>query len=335
MWNIKMPSATSEKSLSKSISMLKAVATPVMTIAAVVIMVAAAIKLTNSARISGAFCSPTFVFATLIAVVYRAINPIGWNLVLAGLGYPTNVIGSTRVWLLAESRRWLPGGIWGYASRATQAGELGVPVSVASASMLIELLITMAAAVIVSLVGVAFHYEDLAGTIRRMVVEKSNFRFGGPAVVALFIILVVLVFATHRSLIRKLTNLAEKFKLLADVKVDWSRIGAALGYMTLMAVINGTIGVCLLPIIDSTASVPVAAMIAATATAWIIGFLAFFSPGGVFVREAALATLLLPWIPYETGIAMAVLSRIAQLAAELICMTPIMLPGRRLSINLS
>ena len=330
-----MPTVAAEKKLSKSIVMLKAVATPLMTITAVVIMVGAAIKLTNSARISGAFCSLTFVFATLISVVYRAVNPIGWNLVLGGLGYRTNVIGSTRVWLLAESRRWLPGGIWGYASRATQAGELGVPVSVASASMLIELLITMAAAVIVSLVGVAFHYEDLADTIQRMVVEKSNIRFGTPAVAALIDRLAALVVATHRTLIRNLANLAEKFKLLADVKVDWSRIGAALGYMTLMAVVNGTIGVCLLPIIDSSASVPVAAMIAATATAWIIGFLAFFSPGGVFVREAALATLLLPWIPYETGIAMAVLSRIAQLAAELICMLPIVLPGRRLSITLS
>ncbi len=330
-----MPPVATEKRLSKSIAILKAVATPAMTIAAVAIMVGAAIKLTNSARISGAFCSPAFAFATLIAIVYRAINPIGWNLVLGGLGYQTNVVGSTRVWLLAESRRWLPGGIWGYASRATQAGELGVPVSVASASMLIELLITMAAAVIVSLVGVAFHYEDLADTIRRMVVEKSNLHAGGPAVVALLVIFAALVFATRKTLTRKLANLAEKFKLLSGVKVDWSRIGAALGYMTLMAVVNGTIGVCLLPIIDSTASVPAAAMIAATATAWIIGFLAFFSPGGVFVREAALATLLLPWIPYETGIAMAVLSRIAQLAAEIICMLPIMLPSRRLSITLS
>ena len=330
-----MPTVATEKRLSKSITLLKAVATPIMTIAAVAIMVAAAIKLTNSARISGAFCSPTFVLATLIAIAYRAVNPIGWNLVLGGLGYQTNLIGSIRVWLLAESRRWLPGGIWGYASRATQAGELGVPVTVASASMLIELLITMAAAAIVSLIGVAFHYNDLADTIHRMVLDNSNIHLGIPAVGGLVLILAALVFATHRSLIRKISNLTEKFKLLSGVKFDWSRIGAALGYMTLMAVVNGTIGVCLLPIIDSTASVPVAAMIAATATAWIIGFLAFFSPGGVFVREAALATLLLPWIPYETGIAMAVLSRIAQLAAELICMLPIVLPGRRLSITLS
>ena len=306
-----------------------------MTIGAVVIMVAAAIKLTNSARISHAFFSPTFVFATMISVAYRAVNPIGWNLVLAGLGYRTSVMGSIRVWLHSESRRWLPGGIWGYASRATQAGELGVPVSVASASMLIELLITMAAAVIVSLVGVAFHYQDLADTIRRMVIEKSNIPSGVTATGAVVVVMSVLLFATRRTLVRKLGGLAEKFKLLSNVKLDLSRIGGALGYMTLMAVVNGMIGVCLLPIIDSNASVPVAAMIAATATAWIIGFLAFFSPGGVFVREAALATLLLPWIPYETGIAMAVLSRIAQLAAEFICMLPIMLPGRRLSTILS
>ena len=330
-----MQTAATEKSLSKSIAILKAIATPIMTIAAVAIMIAAAVKLTNSARISGAFCSATFAFATLIAVFYRAVNPIGWNLVLAGLGYQTNVMGSTRVWLHSESRRWLPGGIWGYASRATQAGDLGVPVSVASASMLIELVITMGAAVIVSLIGVAFHYKDLSDTIRRMVLEKANFPFGVPAVGVSFVILIALVYAARRTLIRKFTMLAERFKLLAGVKIDWSKMGAALGYMTLMAVVNGMIGVCLLPIIDSTASVPVAAMIAATATAWIIGFLAFFSPGGVFVREAALATLLLPWIPYETGIAIAVLSRIAQLAAELFCMLPIVLPIRRMPITLT
>ena len=267
------------KSFSKSVVMLKSVVTPVMTVVAVAMMIATAIKLTNSTRISGVIFSSTFFFATLLAIFYRAVNPIGWKLVLAGMGYRTPTMGSIRVWLLAESRRWLPGGIWGYASRATQAGQLGVPVSVASASMLIELLITMAAAVLISGVGVLFHHDELTESILRPVVEKLNGQWTGVAVAA-FLLCGVIGFATRRTVYRKLAVLAERFKLLAAVRFDWKILSAALGYMVLMAMINGAIGICLLPLMETSAAVPFAAMVAATASAWIIGFLAFFSPGG-------------------------------------------------------
>jgi len=185
-----------------------------MTVVAVAMMIATAVKLTNSTRISGVIFSSTFLFATLLAIFYRAVNPIGWTLVLAGMGYRTPTMGSIRVWLLAESRRWLPGGIWGYASRATQAGQLGVPVSVASASMLIELLITMAAAVLISGVGLLFHHGELTESILKPVVEMLNGRLTGVAVGAFFVCGVI-GFAMRRTLHRKLAILLERFKLLA------------------------------------------------------------------------------------------------------------------------
>jgi len=86
-----------------------------------------------------------------------------------------------------------------------------------------------------------------------------------------------------------------------------------------MAALNGAVNSVLLNAV-SFENVPVIAMIAATATAWIIGFFAFFSPGGILIREAALAALLLPWLPYETGFALAILSRFAQLIAEVVGM---------------
>ena len=84
-------------------------------------------------------------------------------------------------------------------------------------------------------------------------------------------------------------------------------------------VLNGAVNSVLLNAV-STENVPWVAMIAATATAWIIGFFAVFSPGGILVREAALAALLLPWLPYETGFILAILSRFAQLIAEVVGM---------------
>jgi hypothetical protein len=327
--DVKMQMVIGEKRRVTLPAALKAIATPALTIAAVAMMATAAIKLTNKTGSFGVFCSPTFLLATIIAIVYRAVNPIGWNLVLGGLGYPTNKIDSIRIWLIAESRRWLPGGIWGYASRATRSAELGVPVGVASASMLIELMITVAAAMLLTMIGVIFHYNDLAETLQRMILEKIDIRILAAASAVGVVILSVMVFATRRKVIVRLADLIDRFKLLADVNINTAKIGSALGYMILMAMLNGLIGLALLPMVDGMASVPALAMMAATAAAWIIGFFAFFSPGGLFVREAALATLLLPWIPYETGITMAIFSRIAQMVAEASCMLPMIWQGCR------
>lgn len=266
-----------------------------------------------------------FFGATLLATLYRVVNPIGWTLILHGMGYPTHVPSSIRIWLLSESRRWLPGGVWGYASRAVAAGKLGVPVSVASASIAVELIITMAAAFAVGLLGLAFHYEQLANTFYELV-SKQTERLGGTnvalAVAGAVLTCTVLGFVARRKFLTKATGLLERVKLMGSIRLNWTKLATALSYLVAMAVLNGLVNHSLLSVVTSQ-SVPVVVMIAATATAWIVGFLAFFSPSGILVREATLAMLLLPWLPYELGITLAVLSRIAQLLAEVVCMLPV------------
>ena len=71
--------------------------------------------------------------AIVLAIVYRFVNALGWPLVLDAMGRSVNRLDATRIWLRAESQRWLPGGVWGYASRAAQAERLSVPATFASA----------------------------------------------------------------------------------------------------------------------------------------------------------------------------------------------------------
>jgi hypothetical protein len=285
----------------------------------------AAYKLTTAYNVAGSLCTMSFAIAVVVAIVYRFVNPYGWTLVLAGLGYPTSTVGSVRIWLLSESNRWLPGGIWGYATRAVQAKRLGVPINVASGSMLVELLVTLSAAVVVSLLGLLFHFERFSSTFH----ELLSKRIDGVAfwVVAIFVLALCfgLGFVTRRKFSKKLDGLVKRFQLLNSVHFRWRPLVFAMGYMLLMAGLNGCVNLSLLPAVGVEDSVPVLVMIAATATAWIVGFLAFFSPGGILVREATLAALLLPWLPYEAGITLAVLSRVAQLLAEIVCVAIVFL----------
>ena len=185
--------------------------------------------------------------------------------------------------------------------------------------MAIELLATIAAAVCVSVPGVAIYYRELYSTVCELG-ENS----GLNSSIALWLVLAGIGTATTSWLLReklkqKISKAAQKFESLRSVKIQPKWLAGSIGYLTLMAILNGAINSVLLNAV-SAESVPLVAMIAATATAWIIGFFAFFSPGGILVREAALAALLLPWLPYEVGFALAILSRFAQLIAEVVGM---------------
>ena len=139
------------------------------------------------------------------------------------------------------------------------------------------------------------------------------------------------IWLMREKLKQKVTRAVQKFESLRGVKIQPRWMMSSIGYLTLMAVLNGAINSVLINAV-STEQVPLVAMIAATATAWIIGFFAFFSPGGILVREAALAALLLPWLPYEVGFALAILSRFAQLIAEVVGMGAAVWKAQQLSL---
>lgn len=297
----------------------KSVATTLLTLTVVVTIAATAWKMQQQHDLTAPLKSFPFVAGTLLAILYRITNPFAWNLVIRGLGHKVSVENSTRIWLLAESRRWLPGGIWGYTSRAIAAKEIGLNKTTASTSMAIELLVTIVAAACVSMIGVTIHYKELQSTVSELTKTSSLNSGLLPGILIVSIAGAVVVLLLRNTLQQKIQNVIQKFKSLRGVNLQTNWLVASVAYLILMAALNGTINSVLLNAVSSQ-NVPMIAMIAATATAWIIGFFAFFSPGGILVREAALAALLLPWLPYETGFALAILSRFAQLFAEVIGM---------------
>ena len=300
-------------------SLTRSIMTPLLTVIVVVTIAITAWKLHQQHDLTAPLMSYSFVAATILAIIYRIANPFGWNLVVRGMGHKVSAVESTRIWLLAESRRWLPGGIWGYTSRAVASQEIGLTKTVASGSMAIELLATIAAAAGVSVIGVAFYHRELNSTVCELV-ESSGLNTS----VALWLFVggigtAATIWLMREKLKQKVTRAVQKFESLRGVKIQPRWMMSSIGYLTLMAVLNGAINSVLINAV-STEQVPLVAVIAATATAWIIGFFAFFSPGGILVREAALAALLLPWLPYEVGFALAILSRFAQLIAEVVGM---------------
>lgn len=291
---------------------------PLLTILALVLMGAATWKLNRNVNLGNSVFTFAFVWGVLLAVVYRFANPTGWMLVLRSLGRNISACSATGIWLISESRRWLPGGIWGYTSRVVAAKEVGIPVAVSAASMFLEMLVTLAAAVIVGLLGIAMFWPEFGGITLRAIEQIPFSQSGTVAVMACFVLGLILSIGFRNKIRNIKRKLTERFAQLQELTLSPFGLLIALVYFVAMACLNGLVNQALLSACHDGGTVPVVAMIASTALAWCVGLFAFFSPGGILVREATLAALLLPWLPYEVGFSLAILSRLAQLAAEFI-----------------
>ena len=293
----------------------------VLTLVVMVMIVQAGRKLLSECTIVPDMFSPWFAAAIVLAVIYRIVNAYGWALVLRAMNQQVDGVRATRIWLRSESRRWLPGGVWGYASRATQAKSLNVSASVASASMLLELLLTMAAALIVVAPVAVFFRNDLATAIGEL---KLSSQLVGLCAAILFGT-VVLGFGFRQVVLKKLNGLRSRLEAFKDVRLSVRKMATALMFYTCMGCLNGCVTLFLIWSMPGE-TVPAAVVIAATSLAWVIGFLAIFAPGGLFVREAIFAVCLAPWTPYGTAIALAVLARLMQMAAEFLGMFWVAIP---------
>jgi len=251
--------------------------------------------------------SPWFIAAILLACVYRIANAYGWALVLRAMNQPVDRNEAAKIWLRAESRRWLPGGVWGYASRATQVQALHVSPSVASASMLIELLLTMVAALFVVVPAALVYQREFLTSLTQCVPTSIDTWLVANIVMGCVAIAIVF----RHKILHRSKSLLKRFGVLQGISLS----------------IAGTIKALL------AEAVPPTVVIAATSWAWVIGFLAIFAPGGLFVREGIFAVCLAPWLPYGTGITLAILARLMQMFAEVIGMIWVSAPWRSIAVR--
>ena len=285
--------------------------TTILTLCALAMIFHAGQKLFLDCEYLPAFDSPWFAAAIVLACVYRIINAYGWALVLRAMKQPVDGTMAIKIWLRAESRRWLPGGVWGYASRAVQAQELKVSPSVASASMLVELLLTMVAALIVAVPAVLIYQAEFLTSLNQYLLSATS----ALPVILVAVVCVALAAVFHRKIVRKFQSLSNRFQDLRGLSISVRGTATALLFFILMGILNGGVTVLLLWSLP-VETVPPTVLIAATSWAWVVGFLAIFSPGGLFVREGIFALCLAVWLPYGTGITLAILARLLQMFAE-------------------
>ena len=259
---------------------------------------------------------PSLAPAFALCLGYWFFNAGVWSWILESLGYPIAYLTSVRVFLTSESMRWLPGGVWKFASRVVAAQNLGIPFSVASLSLPVELATVVISWIIVALAGILF--SGLAG---RFIAAYSNWLLPSAGVVltgALLVGLASPVLSRQAWMRAKL----EQLRAMLQVKPNFGAlIKAELMYIGLN-LLHGVGLWLMLAGMGYQQTVSPAAAIGANAVGWLVGFFAMVIPGGMGVRETATAFLLSPVMPWQEAALAAVLWRSLQIVAELVSLAP-------------
>jgi glycosyltransferase 2 family protein len=259
---------------------------------------------------------PSLAPAFALCLGYWFFNAGVWSWILESLGYPIAYLTSVRVFLTSESMRWLPGGVWKFASRVVAAQNLGIPLAVASLSLPVELATVVISWIIVALGGILF--SGLAG---RFIAAYSNWFLpvAGTVLAGLLVFCLVWPVLSRNAWVRaKLEQLRSMLRVKPNLR---ALIKAEIMYIGLN-VLHGVGLWLMLAGMGYQQTVSPAAAVGANAVGWLVGFFAMVIPGGMGVRETATAFLLSPLMPWQEAALAAVLWRALQIVAELVSLTP-------------
>jgi uncharacterized membrane protein YbhN (UPF0104 family) len=252
----------------------------------------------------------------VFCLIYRVLNAGVWVWILEALGHRIPYFQGIRAWLTSESLRWLPGSIWGFCSRVDSAKNLGVPATVASISLPVELSVTIVSWGIVALLGLA-----VSGLGARLLVEYGVWLI---PVLAVTIVCLLTAKLTWPIVARQRWFISGSARLrgLLKVRPDPAAILRATLFYTALNAVNG-LGLWLIIFgMGYSQVVNPAAAIGVNAAGWLVGFFAIGVPGGIGVRESAAALLLAPFMPWQEAVLASVLWRLIQIVAEFISLIP-------------
>jgi hypothetical protein len=211
--------------------------------------------------------------------VFRAMS---WRRILIGFGHRLPVGAATRIWSTSELARYLPGMIWQVVGRVYLVRPYGVSGSVCSASQVLELAlfllanIMLAVGCLVWLGHKTFHGMTL------------HWLFAAAALIPVLFVLVHprVFYGLANRVMRRLNKppitQQLQFRELCGLLV-WALIGLIWQSLAIWLVVSEPLG------LQFTKWWVVAG---AYSLAWCAGFLAFWAPGGLGVRELVFVTAL-------------------------------------------
>lgn len=248
---------------------------------------------------------PFAVSTALFFAAYALLARL-WGRVLKLFGTPISYRGAWRMYFIGNLGRYIPGKIWTVAGMAYMGARYGIPATVsAAAAVFAQACSLLSSFVFFALFLILWHSQITGAWIAGAVIGAS---------------LLVGVFMFPRNLERAMNALLTRLGrepvtlpfstgdvilLTAQYAITWLLFGGAFWFFIRSVGAGLQVGY-----LYGTA---------AYAVAYVTGFVAFFVPGGIGIREGILGFLLGSVMPVGVALVVAVSSRLLVTVIELFC----------------
>ena len=261
----------------------------------------------------------TFLALSAVALLFtRYLDVLGWHRIVIHLGGSCTFRESARIWLYSNLARYLPGSLWHAAGRVVLCRDAGIPAVIASLGVALEFaFLLLSHALVIVVTWPWWMYRSL---------PDAPWPLSAVVIIGALVII-------HPGVLRWLMT-QYAIRNTQTVGGRRSAVGGQLQYratLHLLAIYVAQallIGLAFHFLVQAVTPWPLHAVpfaVGAFALAWLIGFVSFFAPGGLGVREGVLAYLLAPAVTAPIAILIAVLARVWAMVGELLCITLIRL----------
>jgi uncharacterized membrane protein YbhN (UPF0104 family) len=219
------------------------------------------------------------VAAVMFAAFLFTFRVIAWRRILKGFGHKLPYAPATRIWSTSELARYIPGVIWQVVGRVYLVKPYGVSSAICSTSQILELVVFLLANILVALGCLAFFAYRLD--------HFAKTYLYAAAVLAPVLMLILHPKVFYTALTRYMTWRGKELpakrvrgKTLASLTL-WAILGLLWQSLAIWLVTHGALG---LP------KEKWWVLAGSYCLAWCAGFVAFWAPGGLGVREFVFVT---------------------------------------------
>lgn len=245
---------------------------------------------------------PLLAMSIPVLLMAFLLGTIGWHKILLALGESHPLKTSIKIWTISSLIRYLPGGIWGYVSRAALCKEQGISLSISMVSLYLEtlllflssLVIGLPAAISITGLSIPLEYLLIAGLSAALLIHPRFF-----------------------LLIKYLSGRFKKY--IQHIKTP-TTAGMILLYFYYLFFLT-VYGIAFLLFTASLVPLPAdSRLLTASAfpLAFCIGYILFIFPSGIGIRESMIYVLMLDIAGPAESLVIAIGSRIWTIFVEII-----------------
>lgn len=261
-------------------------------------------------------------FDLLLFIVFLPLpfffNVVAWHLVTRSQGEKISFTKNFEAWMFSNFARYLPGGIWQYPSRILLLSKEGISKESGVKCLVLEaLFVVFSGLLIVFIVLISGGLNLSFIRVEFIMKQQVLFVFLTLLFLAFFFLLIksqrFMSFASQ--LFISLTGKGQNVKNIQITHV-WAML-LVFAYFSAF-LFPGIILFLLTKGAVATSLSLLHVFIATYAASWLLGYVAFFAPAGIGVREAALAGFLSTYMPFSVAIVIVIALRVALIVSEAI-----------------